>query len=84
MKKPRYPLIKLKRRLQDKLNLEDEHHFAGFIQYSFWKSYRRESMQFQKRIKAQVDNETEIMKAEFHAGLPVDVPLHKIEGHVLK
>lgn len=39
-------------------------------------------MKFQKRVQTQIDNETEIMKAEYHAGLPVPVPLHKIEQYV--
>lgn len=45
---PRKPLRKLKRQLQEKLNLDDDHHFAVFVKYQFWKSYRRGLNKFEK------------------------------------
>ena len=79
---PRHPLIKLKRQLQTKLNLEEDHHFNVFVQYSFWKSYRRERYKFEKRQKAQADSETDQIRAEHRAGLPVPVPVAIAEDHI--
>ena len=55
--KPRYPLNKLKRQLQAKLNLHEDHHFNVFVQYSFWKSHRRELNKLEKRQRVQAERE---------------------------
>ena len=68
---PRKSLIKLKNQLKSKLNLEKDHHFNVFVQYQFWKSYRRDLQKYEKRIRAHVENESSQIKAEERAGLPV-------------
>ena len=67
--KPRYPLNKLKRQLQAKLNLTEDHHFNTFVQYSFWKSHRRELNKLEKRQRAQAEREYREKLAEMQAGL---------------
>ena len=68
---PKPPLKQLKQQLQGKLNLDKEHHFNVFVQYKFWKSYRRDLKKFEKRKKAHEKTESETMNAESKAGLPV-------------
>ena len=66
---PRKPLRKLKRELQEKLKLEEDHHFTVFVQYEFWKSYRRGLNKFESIQLNHLEKERKELNAEERAGI---------------